>query len=74
MYAPNIDQHHTVDHTKREETPEEKRNILVESSRVARGYIQDLKEFNPDEFDGIVLPGGFGVAVNDLLKNKFFVQ
>ena len=28
----------------------ETRNVLVESSRIARGNIHDLKDFNPDEF------------------------
>lgn len=42
----------------------EKRNVLVESARIARGNIKNLKEFNPDEFDAILFPGGFGVAKN----------
>lgn len=38
------------------------RNILEESSRIARGKIQDLSQLNPNLFDGLVFPGGFGVA------------
>jgi enhancing lycopene biosynthesis protein 2 len=43
---------------------EETRNVLVESARIARGRIRDLKEFNPASFDGLLLPGGFGAAKN----------
>jgi len=40
------------------------RNVLVESARIARGKISPLAELNPNEFDGILLPGGFGAASN----------
>lgn len=40
------------------------RNTLEESARIARGKIQDLEELNPKLFDGIVFPGGYGVAKN----------
>ncbi|MGE4133505.1 MAG: isoprenoid biosynthesis glyoxalase ElbB [Bdellovibrionales bacterium] len=40
------------------------RNALVESARIARGDIQDIKELRPEDFDGVVFPGGFGAAVN----------
>ena len=43
---------------------EESRNVLVESARIARGNIQDLKEFNPASYDGLLFPGGFGAAKN----------
>jgi len=43
---------------------DETRNVLVESARIARGNIKDLKEFNPASFDGLLLPGGFGAAKN----------
>ncbi len=42
----------------------ETRNILVESSRIARGSIKPLSLLEISEFDGIVLPGGFGAALN----------
>ena len=38
------------------------RNILEEASRLSRGKISDLDELNPSSFDGIVFPGGYGVA------------
>lgn len=63
IFAPDINQHHVINHLTGEEMPE-KRNVLVESARIARGNIKNLKEFNPDEFDAILFPGGFGVAKN----------
>lgn len=42
----------------------EKRNVLVESARIARGAIRDIKEVNAAELDAIMLPGGFGAAKN----------
>jgi len=63
IFAPDIQQHHVVNHTSGEEMPET-RNVLVEAARIARGNIQDLKTYNPDDFDAIIFPGGFGVAKN----------
>jgi enhancing lycopene biosynthesis protein 2 len=61
--APNIDQRKVVNHLTGEETLE-KRNVLVESARIARGQIRDLATVKADELDGLVLPGGFGAALN----------
>ena len=36
----------------------------MESARIARGKIRDLKEFHPADFDGLLFPGGFGAAKN----------
>ena len=63
IFAPNIPQHHVINHITGEEMPEQ-RNVLVESARIARGEIGDLKDFNPDNFDAIIFPGGFGAAKN----------
>lgn len=63
MFAPNINQMHVVDHLKGSPT-EEKRNVLVESARLARGEIQDLSQLNVKEHDAIIFPGGFGAAKN----------
>jgi enhancing lycopene biosynthesis protein 2 len=63
IFAPNTDQYHVINHLTGEEMPE-KRNVLVESARIARGDIKDLKEFKAEEFDAILFPGGFGVAKN----------
>ncbi|XP_029937523.1 glutamine amidotransferase-like class 1 domain-containing protein 3A, mitochondrial [Myripristis murdjan] len=63
IFAPNIDQMDVVDHLKGAPS-EEKRNVLVESARLARGDIQELSKLSVQDFDAIVLPGGFGAAKN----------
>jgi enhancing lycopene biosynthesis protein 2 len=63
LFAPNINQFHVINHLTGEEMPE-KRNVLVESARIARGNIKNLKEFDANNFDAILFPGGFGVAKN----------
>nr|XP_021142414.1 ES1 protein homolog, mitochondrial isoform X2 [Columba livia] len=63
IFAPNIEQRDVVNHLKGSPA-EEKRNVLVESARLARGNIQDLAELKASEFDAVIFPGGFGVAKN----------
>jgi enhancing lycopene biosynthesis protein 2 len=63
IFAPDMHQHHVINHITGEEM-EETRNVLVESARIARGKIRDLKTFNPGDFDGLLFPGGFGAAKN----------
>jgi enhancing lycopene biosynthesis protein 2 len=60
-YAPDVDQHHVINHITGEEM-NEKRNVLVESARIARGEIQSLDKFNASDIDALILPGGFGAA------------
>ncbi|XP_064631402.1 glutamine amidotransferase-like class 1 domain-containing protein 3, mitochondrial [Lineus longissimus] len=64
MFAPNTDQMHVIDHTKGAPSEGEKRNVLVESARIARGNITQLNDLKMTEFDAIVFPGGFGAAKN----------
>ncbi len=61
--APNIDQYHVVNHIT-QEVMDEKRNVLVESARIARGEIKDIKDMNAVDLDGLIIPGGFGAAKN----------
>jgi len=63
-FAPNINQYHVVNHLTGEISEQETRNVLVESARIARGDIEDISELHVDEFDAVVLPGGFGAAKN----------
>ncbi len=60
--APNVDLSVT-NHLTRKETGE-KRNVLVESARIARGNIRDIKEVKASDLDAIIFPGGFGAAKN----------
>jgi enhancing lycopene biosynthesis protein 2 len=62
-YAPNKPQHDVVDHLKSAPTGE-RRNVLVESARIARGDIRDLASFRAADCDALVIPGGFGSAKN----------
>jgi len=41
-----------------------RRNVLVESARIARGNIRDIKDVRVADLDAIILPGGFGAAKN----------
>jgi enhancing lycopene biosynthesis protein 2 len=63
VFAPDMDQYHVLNHLTGQ-VMEESRNVLVESARITRGKIRDLKEFHPDEFDGLLFPGGFGAVKN----------
>lgn len=62
-FAPDIQQYHVVNHLNGEEM-NENRNVLTESARIARGNIKKLLEFDANEFDALIFPGGFGVAKN----------
>jgi enhancing lycopene biosynthesis protein 2 len=61
--APNVDQMDVVNHIKGEAVGE-KRNVLIESSRIARGIIKDIKDVTSGDLDALVFPGGFGAAKN----------
>lgn len=60
-FAPDILQKKVFNHYKKNDTNEE-RNVLVESARIARGNIKPLSEYNAEDYDAIVFPGGFGAA------------
>ncbi len=63
IFAPDIPQHHVINHFTGQ-VMHESRNVLVEGARIARGEISSLKEFRPADYDGLLLPGGFGAAKN----------
>jgi enhancing lycopene biosynthesis protein 2 len=62
-FAPNTDQMHVIDHTTGEPM-DDRRNVLVEAARIARGDIKDLADYDADQYDALVFPGGFGGAKN----------
>jgi enhancing lycopene biosynthesis protein 2 len=41
-----------------------KRNVLIESARIARGNITDIAKIKAADLDAIIFPGGFGAAKN----------
>lgn len=61
--APNVEQSKVTDHWTKEERPE-RRNVLSESARIARGQIRDLAEVRGSELDAVIVPGGYGAVVN----------
>jgi enhancing lycopene biosynthesis protein 2 len=77
---------HVVDHLNGNINENDTRNVLVESARLVRGDIKNLAEAREEDFDAVLIPGGFGAAKNlsnfstegpNLLLNedlKYFVQ
>ncbi len=63
-FAPNKPQMHVIDHVAGQPNEGEARNCMVESARISRGEIKDLAEYKAAEYDGLILPGGFGAAKN----------
>lgn len=75
IFAPDIAQTDVINHLTGKPM-EETRNVLVEAARIARGKIKDLSKARAEDFDAIILPGGYGAAKNlsnlattDNLKN-----
>ena len=62
--APDIPQAHVVDHRAKAPSQDGGRNVLVESARIARGEILELKSVTPDALDALIVPGGYGAAKN----------
>jgi enhancing lycopene biosynthesis protein 2 len=61
--APDVAQVEVVDHRDGGASGDT-RNVLAESSRIARGAIKDLKEIRSRDIDALIFPGGFGAAKN----------
>lgn len=62
-FAPDVEQHEVVDHLTGNPMPE-RRSVLRESARIARGDVKPLSAFRANDFDGLLMPGGYGVAKN----------
>jgi len=62
-FAPDVLQGRVLNFLTNEEMPE-KRNVLLESARIARSKIKPLSDLAESDFDILVLPGGGGVAYN----------
>lgn len=63
IFAPDIEQMHVVNHLTGDVVPE-KRNVLVEAGRISRGNVLALSKYKVEDFDGLIMPGGFGAAKN----------
>lgn len=42
----------------------ERRNVLIEAARIARGAIQPIAQASVNDLDALIVPGGFGAAKN----------
>ncbi|PAW76657.1 MAG: isoprenoid biosynthesis protein ElbB [Verrucomicrobia bacterium Tous-C9LFEB] len=62
--APDCEQLHVINHASGEPVSAEKRFVLIESARIARGQIQAVRKLDVDAIDAVILPGGFGAAKN----------
>ncbi len=62
--APNSDQMNVMNHATGAEAVGERRNVLAESARIARGNVRDLKTVRAADVDAVILPGGYGAAKN----------
>jgi len=60
--APDTD-FQAVNHLTQKQTTE-KRNVLTESARIARGNIKNIKDVKASALDALIIPGGFGAAKN----------
>lgn len=62
-FAPDAEQHDVMNCLTGQAMPE-KRNMLVEAARIARGAVLPVSELLAAEYDAVVLPGGYGAAKN----------
>ena len=62
VFAPNKEVQET-NHLDQKPTGQ-KRNVLQEAARIARGDIQPLEKLKTQDFDALAFPGGFGAALH----------
>lgn len=60
-FAPNVNQSRVYDHAK-EMATNEKRNALTEAARLVRGKIANIEDADIDQYDGVIVPGGWGAV------------
>jgi len=63
-FSVSVPQMHVVDHTKGAEDEKDSRDCIVESSRITRGQCKNLDDLDVNEYDALIVPGGFGAAKN----------
>lgn len=62
IFAPSVP-FTVVDYLTKKPTAE-KRDVLHEAARIARGNIKDIKDVQASDMDGFIIPGGSGLARN----------
>ncbi len=63
FFAPDGEQRQVVNHVTGT-TLAEKRDMMVEAARIARGNIKNIKDIKASDIDALIFPGGFGAALN----------
>ena len=63
ILAPEVEQSEVVDHRAAKPTTE-RRNVLIEAARIARGEIENIARVKASDFDAVIVPGGYGAAKN----------
>ena len=64
VLAPNKPQAHVINHQVGAPDEQATRNVLEEAARVARGPVTPLDQASADDYDAVLMPGGFGAAKN----------
>lgn len=62
-FAPDGPMEEVINHSTQAPVGEN-RNVLVESARIARGKVRQMSDYNPADFDVLVIPGGAGAVKN----------
>lgn len=62
--APDVEQLHVVNHISGQPMENESRNVLIEAARISRGNVLNVVDANAADYDGVIVPGGFGAAKN----------
>jgi enhancing lycopene biosynthesis protein 2 len=57
-------QSQTINHQDGKIAKSDIRNIAKESARITRGHVEAIIGINVDDFDALIIPGGYGVAKN----------
>ena len=62
-FSLDQDQYDVINHFTSEPV-EEKRNLMHEAARIARGRIRDISKLDINNYSALIFPGGFGAAKN----------
>jgi len=61
--APDMEQTEVINHLTQQKM-NERRNVLVEAARIARGKVKDIKTVQAGDVGALIFPGGYGAAKN----------
>lgn len=65
FFAPDVPQTEVINHATGKPMPgSHTRNMMVEAARISRGNIENIETLRAADFDGVVFPGGNGLAKN----------